>query len=143
MERLYAEKRVKAIGVSNFMQAHLDMLLDQCSVKPMINQVEAHLYFMDYPLIYMCEELDIRIEAYSPLSNGHGLLEDPVLVGIANKYNKTAAQTALRFLIQLGIIPLPKSSNSDRITENIDIFDLSITDEDMTTLKHEQAASYE
>lgn len=135
LERLYREKRVQIIGVSNFMVPQLSLLLEDCEIEPMINQIECHLWYSDFPLINYCQKQNIGVQAFSPLSAGNGLLGDEGLRIIAAKYGKSPAQIALRFLAQQGICPVPKSTKETRIAENIDLFDFSIRDEDMETLK--------
>lgn len=134
MERIYKEKRVKAIGVCNFMRPHLELLMANCEIMPMIDQIECHLYLVDEPLIGFCFEHGIQVEAWSPLTYGQGLLNDPVLAGVAEKYGRSSAQIALRYLVQRGIRPLPKSSRPERIRENIALFDFELAGEDMDTL---------
>ncbi|RKX88050.1 MAG: aldo/keto reductase [Spirochaetes bacterium] len=126
LERLYDEKRVQVIGVSNFMMSQLDILLHECRIKPMINQIECHLWYNDFMLLDYCRKHDIAVQAYSPLSAGTGLLRDKTLIEIAEKLGKTPAQLALRYLWQIGVYPIPKSSNPKRIAENNDFFDFEI-----------------
>jgi diketogulonate reductase-like aldo/keto reductase len=134
LERLHDEKRVKVIGVSNFMTSQLDILLRKCRIKPMINQIECHLWYNDFMLLNYCREHDIVVQAFSPLSAGTGLLRDEVLAKIAWELEKTPAQIALRYLWQLGVFPVPKSSNPGRIAENIDFFDFEIPAGDIQEL---------
>ena len=133
-ERLYEEKRVKVIGISNFMSVQLDILLHHCNIKPMINQIECHLWYTDYLLLQYCAVKNITVQAFSPLSSGTGLINDETLKKMAVKYGRTPAQVALHYLLQLGVYPVPKSSNPKRIAENIDIYGFEIEDEDMRTL---------
>ena len=135
MERLYGEHRVKAIGVSNFMMPQLDILLDRCSIKPMVNQIECHLWYTDHPLLDYCRTRDVAVQGFSPLSAGSGLLGDASLRGIAEKLGRTPAQVALRYLLQIGVFPIPKSSNPTRIAENAKLFDFIIPDTEMSALK--------
>ena len=135
LEKIYEEKRVKVIGVSNFMMAHLDMLLEHCRIKPMVNQFESHLWYTDYQLIKYCFDRGIVVEAFSPLTSGKGLLDDEALKRFAAKIGKTPAQVALRYLLQMGVIPLPKSDVPEHIAENIASFDFELSQEEMQTLK--------
>lgn len=135
MEYLYREKRVKIIGVSNFMMPQLSLLLDSCEIKPMINQIECHLWYTDFLLLEFCRQHDIAVQAYSPLSAGNGLIQDERLKAVAESYGKSPAQIALRYLLQLGACPIPKSSKTTRVAENINLFDFGIRDEDMKVLK--------
>ncbi|MGI6175877.1 MAG: aldo/keto reductase [Christensenellales bacterium] len=134
-ERIYREKRVKAIGVSNFMCAHMEILLDHCEIKPMVNQIECHVMYVNTPIIRYSQQNGMVMQAWSPLMYGKGLLEDAGLIAIAQKYGRSPAQIALRYLLQLDIVPLPKSVNPARVKENFDIFDFEITKEDMDALR--------
>lgn len=130
LEKLYKDGRVRAIGVSNFNVNHLENLLANCEIKPMVNQVEYHPVFNQKELHDFCKKNEIQLEAWSPLMQG-SLLNDPVLVEIANKYNKSTAQVILRWDIQTGVVTIPKSIKPHRITENADIFDFELTQEDL------------
>lgn len=133
LEKLYKDGRVRAIGVSNFNVNHLEDLLANCEIKPMVNQVEYHPVFNQKELHDFCKKNEIQLEAWSPLMQG-GLLNDPVLVEIANKYNKSTAQVILRWDIQTGVVTIPKSIKPHRITENADIFDFELTQEDLNQI---------
>ncbi|GIP19795.1 aldo/keto reductase [Paenibacillus sp. J22TS3] len=130
LETLYKEGRVKAIGVSNFQIHHLEDLLKDAEIKPVINQVEYHPRLTQKELRAFCEQHGIQMEAWSPLMQG-GLLDNEVLTTIAAKYNKSAAQVILRWDVQSGIITIPKSTKEHRIVENAAIFDFELTAEDM------------
>src|SRR3954469_6705916 len=130
LEKLYKDGRVRAIGVSNFNVNHLEDLLANCEIKPMVNQVEYHPVFNQTELHDFCKKNEIQLEAWSPLMQG-GLLEEPVLVEIANKYNKSTAQVIIRWDIQTGVVTIPKSVKPHRIAENADIFDFELSQEDM------------
>jgi len=131
LEKLYHDGKVKAIGVCNFNIAHLERILDECDVKPVLNQVECHPYFQQNALKDFCARHDIYIESYSPLMNGRDVLMDDVLVGIAATYDKTVAQVILRWHLQSGSIVIPKSVTPSRIEENIDVFDFELSESDM------------
>lgn len=131
LEYLYKEGRVKAIGVSNFQVHHLQDLLKDAEIKPVINQVELHPYLSQEKVREFCKENDIQVEAWSPLMAGNGLLENDVLKEIAKKYNKTTAQIVLRWDLQSQVITIPKSTNEGRLIENIDIFDFNLSKDDM------------
>ena len=133
LEKLYKDGRVRAIGVSNFNVNHLEDLLANCEIKPMVNQVEYHPVFNQKELRDFCQKNEIQLEAWSPLMQG-GLLNDPVLVEIANKYHKSTAQVILRWDIQTGVVTIPKSIKPHRITENADIFDFELTQEDLNQI---------
>lgn len=131
LEYLYKEGRVKAIGVSNFQIHHLQDLLADAEIKPVINQVEFHPYLSQQPVREFCKEHDIQVEAWSPLMAGNGLLENEVLKEIASKYNKTVAQVVLRWDLESQVVTIPKSTNERRLIENIDIFDFNLSEDDI------------
>jgi 2,5-diketo-D-gluconate reductase A len=122
--------RVKGIGVSSFEPAHLDALLAESSVVPALNQVELHPSFQQQTVREYNTAHGILTEAWAPLSRGK-LTEDSVIVGLAKKHGKSPAQVILRWHIQLGNLVIPKTSNPDRLAENIDIFDFELDSEDM------------
>ena len=130
LEKLYNEKRVRAVGVSNFNKHHLEELFKTCEVFPMINQIELHPELTQKSLYEFCNSKDIVIEAWSPLIRGK-ILSIDLLKELSKSYNKTIAQIVLRWNVQLGIVTIPKSSNKDRIKENFDIFDFELSKEDM------------
>ncbi|CEE00490.1 Glyoxal reductase [Caldibacillus thermoamylovorans] len=131
MEKIYKDGRAKAIGVCNFDIEHLERLLNECEVVPVVNQVERHPYFQQRELQDFCEKHHIIIEAYSPLMNGKDVLNDSVVKEIAKAHGKTAAQVILRWHLQTGVITIPKSVTPSRIEENFDVFDFELTAEDM------------
>lgn len=131
LEKLYHDGRVRAIGVSNFHIEHLERLLTECEIKPVVNQVECHPYLQQKELKAFCKENDIVVEAWSPIAKGGEVLQDEIIKEIADKYGKSAAQVVLRWHMQEGTIAIPKSVTPSRIKENIDIFDFSLTDEEM------------
>ena len=129
MCELYKAGKIKAIGVSNFMEHHLSALM-KTEVKPMVNQIEYHPGFMQEETVKFCKENNILVEAWSPLGSGR-LLDNQMLKDMAEKYGKTAAQVCLRACLQNGVVPLPKSATSSRINQNADIFDFEISANDM------------
>lgn len=131
MEKIYKDGRSKAIGVCNFDIEHLERLLNECEVVPVVNQVERHPYFQQRELQDFCEKHHIILEAYSPLMNGKDVLNDSVVKEIAKAHGKTAAQVILRWHLQTGVITIPKSVTPSRIEENFDVFDFELTAEDM------------
>lgn len=133
MEAIHETGRARAIGVSNYTIRHLQELLETCSVKPAVNQVELHIYLQQPELVAYCKSNDIVVEAYSPLAHAHGI-DSPVLQRLADKHGKTAAQIMLRWCTQQGTVPLPKSTHKERILENIDIFDFELDAADMSEL---------
>jgi diketogulonate reductase-like aldo/keto reductase len=130
LETLYKEKKVRAIGVSNFHIHHLEDLLQDAEIKPMVNQVELHPLLNQAELRDFCKKQEIQIEAWSPLAQGE-LLENAPLKEIAAKYSKSAAQVILRWDLQNEIVTIPKSVKEHRIIENADIFDFELSAEDM------------
>jgi diketogulonate reductase-like aldo/keto reductase len=136
-ETLYEMGKAKAIGVSNFNVHHIDYLLKHSKVKPMVNQVETHIHLQNQFLQDYCTKQGIQLEAYAPLMSQHisDLLEDETMNKIAKKYNKTVPQVAIKWLTQRDIVVIPKSVNPKRILENFDIFDFTLTDEDMDEIK--------
>ena len=129
MTELYKSGRIKAIGVSNFLPHHLEALM-QTEIPPMVNQIEFHPGYMQSEVLEYCHKHNIAVEAWSPMGAGR-LLTHETLVGIASKYNKTSAQLCIRWCLQNGTIPLPKSINPSRILDNTKVFDFQISDEDM------------
>lgn len=130
MEDIYKSGRAKSIGVSNFMPHHLDCIKNSCEIMPMVNQIEYHVSFMQEETVKYCEENSIIVQAWSPLARG-GIFELNEIMEIAGKYNKTPAQICLIWEINKGIIPIPKTLNEQRMKENIDIFDVKLSKEDI------------
>ncbi|GIQ62197.1 putative oxidoreductase YtbE [Paenibacillus cisolokensis] len=130
LETLYKQGRVRAIGVSNFQVHHLEDLMQDAEIKPMVNQVEFHPLLTQEKLRSYCREHGIQLEAWSPLMQGQ-LLNHPVIMEIAGKYGKTAAQVILRWDLQHGVVTIPKSTKPSRIAENADVFDFELAPEDV------------
>ena len=133
MEEIAKSGRAKAIGVSNYTIKHLEELLNECEIKPAVNQVELHVYLQQPELIAFCKEQGIIIEAYSPLAHGYGL-DNPILADIGKKYGKSAGQVMLRWCLEIGTVPLPKSVHEDRIKENLNVLDFKLDNDDMAKL---------
>ncbi|AIO00936.1 prostaglandin f synthase, putative [Leishmania panamensis] len=133
-EKLYEMKKVRAIGVSNFEPHHLDDLLANCKVPPMVNQVEMHPHFQQKALRAYCAEKNIALTAWRPLGKG-ALLTEPKLAELAEKHKKSAAQVIIRWFVQLGVIVIPKSSHEEHIRQNFDVFDFELSQEDMQALE--------
>jgi diketogulonate reductase-like aldo/keto reductase len=133
MERLLKEEKCRAIGVSNYMIWHLEELLKKSSTVPAVNQVEFHPYLYQRDLLEFCQSHNIQLESYSPLTKGERL-NDPKLVVIASRYSKSPAQVLIRWVLQRGIVVIPKSSRRQRIYENANVFDFAILPNDMKTL---------
>ncbi|QCR31234.1 aldo/keto reductase [Lysinibacillus sp. SGAir0095] len=133
LETLYKEGRVKAIGVSNFHVHHLEELMKDAEIKPMIDQVEFHPRLSQKELQAFCKKNDIQLEAWSPLMQGQ-LLDNETLKELATKYNKSVAQIILRWDLQNGVVTIPKSTKEYRINENANVFDFELTKEDMDVI---------
>lgn len=129
-ESLYELGKVRAIGVCNFKIGHLEELRNTAKIMPMVNQIEVHPCFSQKEIVNYCNNYKIQVIGWSPIMKGQ-LLEVPLMIDLAEKYNKTIAQIALRWHIQKGIIPIPKSSHYGRIADNIDIFNFELSEEDM------------
>ncbi|MAG47302.1 aldo/keto reductase [archaeon] len=132
-KKLYNEGKCKSIGVSNFTVNHLKELMEKTKIKPVVNQVEFNPFLFQKELLDFCKENNIQLVAYSPLTKGQRL-NDENLLEIGKKYSKTSAQIILRWAIQHGVIVIPKSGNKERISENLNIFDFNIDEEDMKKL---------
>lgn len=133
LERLYNERRVRSIGVSNFLQHHLEDLLSVADIVPMVNQMEFHPYLVQQSLLDFCARHKIQYEAWSPMMQGEIFGMD-AFKDLAAKYHKTIAQIVLRWDLQKGVITIPKSSKKERIIANADIFDFELSAEDVAFL---------
>lgn len=129
-EYLYKTGKVKSIGVCNFKIGHLEELKKSADIFPMVNQVEVHPQSSKSDMLSYCEENNIQLVAWSPIMRGR-LFSNELIIGLSEKYKKTIAQIILRWHIQRGVIPIPKSSNEERIKENLGIFDFKLSVEDM------------
>lgn len=137
LETLYKDKKVRAIGVSNFNFHHLEHLFETAEIIPAVNQIENHLYVQNQKLYDFCMASGIYLEGYAPLMSHeiHRLLENETLQKMAKDKKCTIAQIALKYQIDRDIIIIPKSSNPKRIEENIDVFDISFTEEEWEILE--------
>jgi 2,5-diketo-D-gluconate reductase A len=133
LQKLYADGRVRAIGVSNFQIAHLRKLHAEADIPPAVNQIELHPYLTQEPLRAFDAEHGIATEAWSPIAQGR-VLEDPTITQVAGQYGRTAAQVVLRWHLQLGNIIFPKSVTAERVRENFDIFDFELSDADVSLI---------
>ncbi len=132
LEKLYKEGKLKAIGMANCYPHVLADLCETFEIKPMLNQVEMHPFFQQQLNIDVMNEYNVVPEAWAPFNEGlHDFFTNPVLTEIGNKYGKSAAQAALRWNIQRGVVVIPKSVHEDRIKQNFNVFDFSLTQEDM------------
>lgn len=133
LEKLYKDRRIRAIGVSNFQIHHLKELIEEFEIVPMVNQVEYHPRLAQKELLEFCQQNNIQLEAWSPLMQGQ-LLDNPTLQEIGKKYNKTVAQVILRWDLQNQVVTIPKSVKPERMEENADIFDFELSQEDMNKI---------
>lgn len=133
LEHLYKKGRVRAIGVCNCLKNHLNTLLENCEIKPMVNQIEYHVGYMPVEAERFSKENDIVVEGWSPLCKGRIFGFEP-LKSIAEKHGKKESQVLVRWCLQHGVAPLPKSVHFDRIAENADIFDFELDEQDMLAL---------
>ena len=133
MEELYRKGLIKSIGISNFQRKHIDLLLKTAEIVPMVNQIRLYPGYIDEDTVRYSRELNIVLEAYSPLGTGK-LLSDGSILQTAEKYGKTPAQICLRWSLQKGFVPLPKSVTPQRIKANAEIFDFELSEDDMQLL---------
>lgn len=135
LEAAYREGKVRAIGVSNFYPDHFVDLASNAEVMPAVNQVETHVFDQQTAPQRLMEEFGTRVMAWAPLAEGrNGFFTNPVLEAIGRKYGKSVAQVALRWLVQRGVVIIPKSVHVERMEQNLDLFDFSLTDEDMAQI---------
>ena len=132
-EYLYKTGKVKSIGVCNFKIGHLEELKKTAQIMPMVNQIEIHPQSSKNDMLSYCEENNIQLVAWSPIMRGK-LFSNELMIGLAEKYKKTIAQIILRWHMQRGVIPIPKSSNEERIKENLSIFDFELSNDDIKTI---------
>ena len=133
MEELYQEGKIKAIGLSNFLPHHIEELMETAQIKPMVNQIEFHPGWAQTDIVEYCLKNDIVVEAWSPLGR-KDVLENETLKSIAAKYGKSVAQLCIRWVLQHGVLPLPKSVTPSRILENTKVFDFTIDAADMQAI---------
>lgn len=135
LEELYDEGKIRAIGISNF---YADRMVDFASfnrIKPMVNQMETHIFNQQKSLKEWADKYDIRLEAWAPFGEGRrGTFDNTVISQIGEKYGKTTAQVMLRWNIQRGVVVIPKSTHIERMEENFDVFDFVLSEEDMAAI---------
>lgn len=137
MEKIYDEGLVRAIGVCNFCEHHFKALFQSANIIPAINQIELHPLFSQSKTVNFCKQNKIQIMSYSPLARmDKNLIENPNLIKLSKKYNKTVVQIILRWNIELDYITIPKTSTFKRIHENIDIFDFTLSDEEINLINN-------
>ncbi len=135
LEDLYREGVIKNIGVSNFYPALLVNICSFCEVKPVVNQIEVHPSFQQSDALIWAGKYGVAVEAWSPMGRGQdGLFDNPTLKAISEKYGKSTAQIMLKWNIQRGVIVIPKSVRKERIKENFELFDFTLSDEDMSLI---------
>lgn len=132
MEKLYKENKIKNIGVSNFRKHHLEALIKNCGIKPVVNQIEFHPGMYQKETLEYCKKNNILVEAWSPLGSGR-VLDNESLKKIAQKYNKSVDQICIKWCLQNDVLPLPKTTSVDRMAENIDVDDFEI---DMSDIEY-------
>lgn len=130
MEELYKEGKVRAIGLSNFLPHHIENILGNCEIMPMVDQIEFHPGYTQEATVRYCMEHEIQVQAWSPIGRGR-VLGDPLMIELSEKYQVSVAQICLRYAVQKKVIPLPKSSSLERMKENQDLFSFEISREDM------------
>jgi diketogulonate reductase-like aldo/keto reductase len=135
LETLYNDKRVLAIGVSNFKTHHLDELLKESTVVPTVNQIELHPMLQQKETRDYCAERGIAVESYSPIMRGGEVLEHQTVTQIAQQHGKTPAQVVLRWHVQNGLIVIPKSVTPQRIQENLNLFDFELSSDEMRQIE--------
>ena len=133
LEELYAEGKIRAIGLSNFLPHHMENILAGCTVRPAVDQIEYHPGYSQEAAVQYCREKGILVQAWSPIGRSR-VLEDPLVCELAAKYRVSPAQICLKFAVQRGIIPLPKSSSPERMKQNMDLFTFEMDQEDIWRL---------
>lgn len=133
MEELYQAGKVRAIGLSNFLPHHIDNILEDCTVRPAVDQIEYHPGYSQEAAVQYCKERNILVQAWSPIGRQR-VLEEPLVLELAEKYAVSPAQICLKFAVQRGIIPLPKSSSVERMKENLDLYSFEMEREDIWRL---------
>lgn len=134
LEVAYKKGKIKAIGVSNFLQEDLENIINNCEIKPMVNQILAHVSNTPFSLIEYCKKNDILVEAYSPIGHGE-LLKNKTLIEMAKKYNVSVSSLCIKYILSLGLVALPKAKSLEHLKDNINL-DFDISDKDMELLKN-------
>lgn len=136
MKEAYQLKKVRAIGISNFHGKNYDKFIQTCGIKPAVNQIESHVYYSQLSFKQILDKDGVQMESWASFTEGKkDIFHDPILIQIAHKYHKTTAQVALAFLVQNGIIVIPKTVHKERMIENMNIFDFVLSKEDMNLIK--------
>ncbi len=133
MIEIYDQRKARAIGVSNYMEEHIDELMKKSSITPVVNQIEITPFLYQKSLAEKCDSYDIKIQAHTPLGRAK-FMDNDVIVDIADKYGVSSAQVLLRWSLEKGFIPLPKSSKKERIENNINLYDFELTNDEISDL---------
>ena len=133
LEELYAEGKIRAIGLSNFLPHHIENILAGCTVRPAVDQIEYHPGYSQEAAVQYCKENGILVQAWSPIGRSR-VLADPLVCELAAKYRVSPAQICLKFAVQRGVVPLPKSSSPERMKQNMDLFSFEMEQEDIWRL---------
>lgn len=133
MEELYQEGKIRAIGLSNFLPHHIENILEDCTVRPAVDQIEYHPGYSQEAVVQYCKERDILVQAWSPIGRQRVLTEG-LVQELAEKYGVSPARICLKFAVQRGIIPLPKSSSMERMKDNLDLYSFEMEQEDIWRL---------
>ena len=143
LEESVVDKKVRMIGVSNFCKIHLEHILNNCKIKPVVNQIECNPIYYDEETIKYCEQNNIVIQAYCPLAEwNQKLVENDIIVNIAKNKNKSVSQIILKWLLQKNMIPLPKSVHEDYIKQNFDLNGFYLTDEEIKNIDSLKSINY-
>lgn len=141
MEELVREGKIRAIGLSNFLPHHIENILEDCTVKPAVDQIEYHPGYSQEAVVQYCKERDILVQAWSPIGRQR-VLTEPLVQELGGKYGVSPAKICLKFAVQRGIIPLPKSSSMERMKENLDLWSFEMDEEDIWRLATMPQASW-
>lgn len=142
LEDLYEEGKIKAIGISNFYVDRMVEFINFNRIKPMVNQMEVHIFNQQKQLMEYADKYNVQLEAWAPFGEGRGnTFENEVIKAIGEKYGKTTAQIMLRWNIQRGVVVIPKSTRFERMVENIDVFDFELTADDMNAISELDTAT--
>lgn len=133
MEELVREGKIRAIGLSNFLPHHIENILEDCTVRPAVDQIEYHPGYSQEAVVQYCKERDILVQAWSPIGRQR-VLTEPLVQELGGKYGVSPAKICLKFAVQREIIPLPKSSSMERMKENLDLWSFEMDEEDIWRL---------
>ncbi len=133
-EKMYNDGKIRAIGVSNYLPEHILAIEEMCSIKPMVNQIEFHPGYDQLSLVNWCINHGMVVEAWSPLGCG-AVLQDPTLAKIAASHGKSVAQVCVRYALQSGVLPMPKSTHKERMIQNADVFDFALSDAELLAIR--------